>query len=103
MRCATESFLLMARAPFRVQSDAAAHSSGFELTTWYNSIYEAILQVKFCTLKVLAGSFSLMVPSITRRPAKPMSAPGSAKDDIPLHGKAGGDAAGSRVGEHRYV
>jgi hypothetical protein len=44
-----------------------------------------------------------MVCSITRGPAKPMSAPGSAMIQIAQHGEAGGDAAGSGIGENADV
>ena len=46
------------------------------------------------------GSLARMVCSITLGPAKPISAPGSARMMSRLHGKAGGYAAGGGVGQH---
>ena len=40
---------------------------------------------------------------MTRGPAKPMSAPGSAMMDVAEHGVGRGDAAGGRIGEHDDV
>ncbi len=48
-----------------------------------------------------SGRRSRIVCSITRAPAKPMTAPGSAIEYRPLTPRiGGGDAAGRRVGEH---
>ena len=47
-----------------------------------------------------SGSFCPMVCSITRGPAKPMSAFGSARMISPSDGKAGCHAAGGGIGQH---